>query len=76
MCEVVSDEMQGQIYEMRNVMSTMMKLHFEGDREELQNFFAENRDTVKHLEYFMQYKKQQEEPVHKMFKQIISSLNA
>lgn len=82
MCEVVSDEMNGQIVEMRNVLSTLMHLHFDGKKEELRKFCENHITTIKQISYFLEHTNNdttvhrfEHEQIHQLFKQIASGLS-
>ena len=84
MCEVVSDELTGQIEEMRSVLSTMMRLHFEGEKDKLQQFYKTHRTTVRQIDYFLKKSEKKtgehaeqdniHKPVKDLFMQITSAL--
>lgn len=80
MCEVVSDEMSGQIGEMRSVLSTLMHLHFEGKKDELQQFCADHMTTINQISYFLEHTKskthhREREPIQQLFVQITSTMH-
>ena len=52
MCDIVYDEMSGQIAVMQNVLENMFKIYCEGDKEKLRDYCIVNRNTVNHIYYF------------------------